>query len=187
MQTKGRIRQISKAERDAMTPQAIAEESSAICQNIIKSDLFKTTERCMLYYPMGSEADVLPLAEECLRLGKELAFPRVMGDVMEFVEISDMAEFAEGHFHVMEPTGRNVVTWEDALVITPGVSFDRRGGRIGYGKGFYDRYFAEYPKLIRMGVSLRLQIVEDVRADEYDKKMHYVVTPDEVIRIREDN
>lgn len=186
MQTKEKIRQMSKAARDAMTPRAIEEESACICKRIMDEEVFRQMERCMIYYPLGSEASLLPLTEQCFRLGKRVAFPRVTGESMEFVEITDLTEFAEGYFHVMEPTGMNIAAWADALVLTPGIAFDRRGGRIGYGKGFYDRYFAEYPKLIRMGVSLRTQIVEDVKADAYDKKMHYVVTPDEVICIRED-
>lgn len=186
MQTKGKIRQISRAARDAMTPQAIAEESVRICTHIMESEVFRQSKRCMLYYPLGSEASLLSLAEQCFAMGKRVAFPRVTGETMEFVEVTDMSQFSEGCFHVMEPTGTDVVTWEDALVMTPGVAFDRNGGRIGYGKGFYDRYFAAYPALVRMGAALRPQLTEDVRADAYDKKMHYVVTPDEVIRIRED-
>lgn len=186
MRTKKEIRQTVRKARDAMMPQEIAKESACICKRIMESDVFERSEKCMLYYPLGSEASVLPLADRCFAVGKRVAFPRVIKDTMEFVEVTDMSGFSEGYFHVMEPIGTNRIEWEDALVITPGVAFDRNGGRIGYGKGFYDRYFAEREGLIRMGVSLLPQMVEDVTADAYDKRMHYVVTPDEFIHIRED-
>lgn len=186
MPTKEQIRKKCKEARNALFPQTVKKESEEICGQILKSELFRRAKQCLLYYPLGNEADVLPLFQACIREGKEVAFPKVVGEDIVFIRVESENRFKEGYFHVMEPVGEPVLCREQALVITPGVAFDRKGGRIGYGKGFYDRFFAAHPTVIRAGVALQCQMVPDVNGDEWDRKMDHLFTSMEWIKIRED-
>lgn len=157
-----------------MKPEEIRQESELVTAGILKSHLFQSAEHILCYYPLGSEVNILPVAQQGIQLGKKIAFPKVMGEDMEFIRVPDMECFAEGAFHIMEPIGERIVNWEDALVLTPGLAFDRQGGRIGYGRGYYDRYFAKHPGLIRAGVAYNRQIVEQVPMDSLDQNMQYL-------------
>jgi 5-formyltetrahydrofolate cyclo-ligase len=85
----------------------------------------------------------------------------------------------------MEPAGADVVTVEDVdVVIVPGVAFDRRGGRVGYGGGFYDRLFSRAPAVPTVAVAFAVQLVDEVPEGRSDRRVDAIVTEDEVIRPR---
>lgn len=129
------------------------------------------------YYPLGSEVSLLPLYEWLLTRQIPLAFPRVSGNAMEFYRVVSMGDFEEGAFHVMEPLLHcQRAAWDRAYTLTPGSVFDRAGNRIGYGKGYYDRYFSAHPMLLRVGIAYERQIEEKIPAERMDVRMHTLVT-----------
>lgn len=98
------------------------------------------------YYPLGSEVSLIPFYKFLLKGEVPLAFPRVQGMSMDFYQVFSLDDLKEGAFHVMEPDNAcKKAEWEYALCFTPGSAFDREGGRFGYGKGYYDRYFEKHP------------------------------------------
>lgn len=150
--------------------------SARICAVIQNSAEYQKAQTLCFYYPLGQEVNLSALAEECLRNGKSVAFPKVHGDDMAFYQVQSLTELRAGCFHVMEPTSEKRVTWEQALVLTPGLVFDTQGSRIGYGKGYYDRYFGQYPHLIRIGIAYASQIEAAIESEPQDIKMHEIVT-----------
>ncbi len=175
-QTKGRIRKILRQRRDSLTEAEIARLSEEICGKIRRQPWYQEAEILYFYYPLGSETDLLALAAEALERGKCVAFPRVAGLDMEFYQVRDLGEFQEGSFHVMEPAGDRLIRAAGALVLVPGLGFDARGNRIGYGKGYYDRYFARYPGCRKVGVAYGAQLVEALACDAQDVAMDAVAT-----------
>lgn len=95
---------------------------------------------------------------------------------MNYFEVGDFSELEEGAFHVMEPQESRPADWEDALVLVPGVAFDRKKNRMGYGKGYYDRYFAGKTDCVRLGIAYELQVAEQLPTEENDLPMEYLVT-----------
>ena len=90
----------------------------------------------------------------------------------------------EGAFHVMEPDEScKRIGGEDAVVLVPGLVFDRKGNRYGYGGGYYDRYFARFPKLSRMAVAFEGQIEEQLAVLPTDVRMHRIYTEEREYRI----
>ena len=77
--------------------------------------------------------------------GKEIAVPKVQGLDMIFYKLTDFAQLEPGYYGIPEPVSGEIVQWEDALMIMPGVAFDRQNHRVGYGGGFYDRYLEKHP------------------------------------------
>lgn len=169
-------RQLLKKRRESLAPVQVQGLSEKICQNIRKQPWFLQAGTVCFYYPLGNEADLLPLAREALDAGKKVAFPRVEGNGMEFFYVNSLGEFREGSFHVMEPIGSEPITEPEALMLVPGVGFDAHGNRLGYGGGYYDRYFASHPKRVKVGAAYRFQLVELLEKGEHDVPMDGVVT-----------
>lgn len=175
------LRKQKKAERDRLTPEERALKSQQICEALLGSALCREARYVYCYAPIGSEADIRSLAEQFFASGKRVAFPRVTGEaVMEFFEVSGWSELKKGAFGVPEPPddGRVSADWKGALVLVPGVAFAADGARCGYGKGYYDRYFAAHPELVRVGIGFECQIAPELSGlcEETDYWLDYVQT-----------
>ena len=162
--------------RNNMSAGEVRMLSEDICRNIAESDVFKEAEYIYAYYPLGNEVDIRTLVEKAWGMGKHVSFPRTKGDEMDFFEADSFDDFKEGNFHVMEPQGDNPVDWEKALVIVPGVAFDKRGNRMGYGKGYYDHFLENHKDVITMAASYELQIMYEVPTESHDVPLDYVAT-----------
>lgn len=180
---KQKIRSRKRAERDALTPDGRILCSHMICEALLQMPLIRETQAVCCYAPIGSEVDIMELAERLWAEGKRLAFPRVFPSAeadMEFYEVKERRELVEGAFHVPEPPadGRLPVDWKGAPVLVPGVAFSVSGARCGYGKGYYDRYFATHPEQVRVGVAYECQLSEELSdcCEATDAQMDYVQT-----------
>ena len=179
MMEKKEIRKQYKMLRNKMSEMEVKEKSDRICQNIISSNLFQQAEKMLVYAPLGNEVDICPVMEEGWRQQKRIAFPKVFGETMRYFEISSFSQLEEGTFHVMEPVETNPIDWEEALVLVPGVAFDRQGSRMGYGKGYYDRFFEGKTDCVKVGVAYELQVADQLPTEENDLPMEYLVTEKE--------
>jgi len=196
-------RKFYKELRDNLAKEQLIAKSRAICRRVLESNEYKRAEIIFAYYPLGNEVNCLPVIEQALEEGKRVVLPRCCLDCqMDFYEIKSLADVKEGHFHVMEPKedckrfeiiGNSMIPneWEQEnmpdskmLALVPGVVFDRLGNRYGYGKGYYDRYFARFRQLNRMALAYTGQISEHLlECLDTDMKMHIIVTEDEVLCI----
>lgn len=187
METKASIRTKYKTLRNAMPENIVREESQRICQNISTWEIFQKAQNCFFYYPLGKEASLLPLFKESIQ--KRAAFPRTSGEEMDFCGVNSTDDFQEGNFHVMEPKDEipamdlAELEQEKTIVFTPGLVFDMNGGRSGYGKGFYDRFFQKYKKVIRVGIALSCQLADQIPMETYDIPMDYLVTPEKIYKV----
>jgi 5-formyltetrahydrofolate cyclo-ligase len=102
---------------------------------------------------------------------------------MGFQEILSLDNLQSARFGLLEPerdVGLMVEPDDLDLVIVPGVAFDRRGNRLGFGGGYYDRFF-ERCNATRVGLAYAFQVVDDIPAEDHDVKIDWLVTEDEVI------
>lgn len=181
MQKKEQLREQCKQIRREMTEEEVKRKSRMIVERLLESKLFQNADHVLFYYPLGKEVDILPAAVYCLQNGKQIAFPKVYGDEMTFFAVTDMSQFEPGAFGIMEPVTEVAVDWKDALVLVPGLGFDRTGGRIGYGKGYYDRYCGDRVGLHLMGVAYDWQILEHIPCDTRDVALDHLITDKEII------
>ena len=169
-------------------PEAFQKEESRKLNRLLISWIARCEQnRFYVYAPLGSEVDIRETISFLLDEGKRVAFPKVKGKDMCFIEVKDMdRELSEGCFHVMEPGDKPPVDWQDAAVLVPGLAFDRSGNRIGYGKGYYDRYFADHSCSCLIGITYRELLYEKgyIPADAFDRNMDAVCTPEEIIKIK---
>lgn len=145
---------------------------------------YAAAQTIALYHPVKREVETAMIFAAGRSCGKTLCFPRTCGDHLEFVAVDRLADLAPGRYGIFEPVGgRAVAVAEFDLVVLPGIGFDRRGFRLGYGKGYYDRTLAgRTPRTRLVGLGYRFQIVESLPTHDHDIALDMVVTEDEIYR-----
>ncbi len=133
-----------------------------------------------LYYPIRNEVDTLELFRFCLENGIRCYFPKItrLGE-MKFYPVNDESELKKGKYGIYEP-GNLDANGEDGeppgVLVVPLVAFDAENYRIGYGKGYYDRYISEHNPLLTIGFAYSFQKVEGFPVDSWDVRLDLVLT-----------
>ena len=151
------------------------------------------------YVSFGKEVDTISFIKECLQAGKKVAVPKMLGKgKMEFFYISSLAELKRNHFGILEPEEieeRRAVPFsfevattqkryeKQQLFIIPGVAFDKKFHRLGYGGGFYDRYLEKYgaENFLKISLAFPMQIRDTIPFEEHDICMDKIITLEGVI------
>ena len=170
------IRKEYGRQRDLLPENEVCKRSKAIVESIVSSRLFLEAGTVFFYYPLRQEVDLLAAAARALEMGKLVGFPRTEGQEIRFYKVQSLEAFSEGRFHVMEPVGAQLIEEESPLILVPGVAFDEEKNRMGYGKGYYDRYLARAPQAVKVGVAYEMQIAPKICSKGYDIPMDYIVT-----------
>ncbi|MEI7815795.1 MAG: 5-formyltetrahydrofolate cyclo-ligase [Desulfuromonadales bacterium] len=163
-------------------------ESSSMAQlNLLSLDEFVRAESIALYATAHNETDTGLILATAFKAGKRVLYPAVCGHQMVFRYVERIDELKQGAFGLLEPCSSGIGHQADEadLIVVPGVAFDRSGHRIGYGKGFYDR-FLQHPgrKAHLVGLCHDFQLIEGgILADSHDIPMDIIVTDLRIVRI----
>lgn len=169
------------------TPDRKALETS-IAGSFLNSELYENCSSLFLYSATGSEVGLGGIFRKALSDGKKVAFP-VCTDRdgnMEFYFVSDEAQLKSGMYGIKEPVKEACTPAEsdgNSVCLVPGLSFDLNGGRLGYGKGYYDRYLEKFQG-VSVGVCFESCISENLILDEHDKKVNYLITDKKIYNFR---
>ncbi len=125
-----------------------------------------------LYLSRGTEAGTAALLEGLRRLGKRVCAPRIAGGEMLCVPLTDRLK--KGPFGILEPEGGEEETCDVAFC--PLLAFDKEGYRLGYGGGYYDRYFAAHPQVLRVGLAYEGQAADKLPREGHDVRLDALVT-----------
>lgn len=153
-----------------------SEKSKVINQKVIHHPWFLNASEILCYMDHRMEVSTKMMILEAFRMGKKVAIPKVHQDTMEFYYIDDIHDVKEGYFGIREPKNHFAANGEHALMIMPGVAFDRKCNRIGYGKGFYDKYVTGKSIQRIIALAFEYQIVESVPTQEHDVRPELIIT-----------
>jgi 5-formyltetrahydrofolate cyclo-ligase len=147
---------------------------------------FAAATSTLLFYSFGSEVPTAGLIQRAVAAGKRVLLPYLDGDSLEAAEVSPDQALVPTGYGPKEPGRRIPVDPAEVdLVVTPGLAFDRHGHRLGYGRGFYDRYLGRLRRdALRTGVAFGFQVVDAVPAGPRDEVVDLIVTEGEVIECR---
>lgn len=188
LEKKKRQRNKMKDLRDALSEDEILNKGYTIMEKTVAHYDFRKAKNILVYMHTGSEVRTDGIIAYGLILGKRVYVPRVKEQKMEFHEIKNIKECEPGSFGILEPPDEASVfdfdeemEKEDTLMILPGLAFDGKGGRLGYGGGFYDRYLAKHPNCIKMGIAYDFQFVKKVVKDEHDIPVDILITDQRIM------
>lgn len=181
---KAALRRVLRARRARIPAELRAAWSAAVAARVQGLDLWRRAETVQLFIgALPGEVETRRLAAACLAAGKTLVCPRVAGGRLELRRVEELNALARSdRWGLWEPTERCAPVEPRAidLALVPGLGFDRRGGRLGMGGGFYDRFLAE-TGAHRVGLCFELQLLLSTPVDGRDAAMHRVVTELRVI------
>ena len=173
------------AHRDAIDPMERARLGGLVLERFLALPEAAAASTVMAFWSFGSEVPMDPLIARLVEAGITVVLPRIVDGHLEPRTWRPGDPVSETHFGAREPEGGSVVDpGEIDVVATPGVAFDRGGGRIGYGGGFYDR-FLPTTRALRAAVAFGVQLLDEpLPRAPFDLPVHVIVTESETIRCR---
>jgi 5-formyltetrahydrofolate cyclo-ligase len=185
--TKHEIRKEILARRLGLDVSQATAKSEIICGRLVSDGAFIAASTVGLYWPFRNEVRTEPLFRAARTGGKRVGFPLVRaGDrALIYIAVEDPAEMSRGTYGVMEPRyqpDRIIRPEEFDLIVIPGVAFDERGYRIGYGAGYFDRLLAgDAVRATRAAPAFDIQIIDRVPRAGHDERVDIIFTESRVI------
>lgn len=147
-----------------------------IFYKVIELKEYKESKMILIYVSLKDEVDTFKLIEHSLRIGKKVAVPKCEGDNIVFYNINTLSDLQEGSFRILEPKTNEIINdFSDSICIIPGIAFDKENNRIGYGRGFYDRFLEKYDGT-KIGLAYAECICDRIDSESTDIKMDIVIT-----------
>ena len=154
------------------------------CENaFLKSRFYTDYETFLIYASFSSEEDTFNLIEKAIRDNKTVFLPKVFGDEMKFFRVLGTNALVKGTFGVPEPKEGEEYSGQNAVCVVPGLAFDKSGNRLGYGKGYYDKFLSMYPDIIKIGFCSGCCYFDEIPAQKNDIKMNFIFVDDNLIGI----
>ncbi|MBD3417916.1 5-formyltetrahydrofolate cyclo-ligase [Candidatus Micrarchaeota archaeon] len=170
------------AKRKAQSAEERAAKSKLIMHELIELPEFREAKVVAFYLPVNGEVDTTEMIKWAHQEGKEVCVPVVHeGKRMCMVIYEPLARMKKGKYRIPEPVGKPERHHVD-LIVVPGVVFDRRGHRIGMGRGCYD-YFLKDKTCVNVGICFGFQLVDEVPVEPHDIAVNIIVTEHGAIRM----
>ena len=173
---KKQIRQSMKQKRLSLSQQTLFSYNQSIFHKVIQHPHYLSSKTIGIYVSLPTEVETRLIIEDAFKHHR-VCVPRVEGETMSFYEIQSLHELKEGHFHVEEPINNHFISPESIdLMIVPMLAYDQECYRVGYGKGFYDRYFAQGFHGYKLGLAYSFQKVNQIDKSPYDIPLDEIIT-----------
>lgn len=180
---KNEVRRQALQKRNAIPLHVRNEWSLDIEKQVLELSLYKEATVVLSYASFRSEVQTGYLHEQIIKDGKILCLPKteVAEKRMDFYPVRKKDELSPGYQGILEPVGKEVFYPSDKeriVMILPGVAFDVKGNRLGYGGGYYDRYLKKYGSLIEWQIMLAYseQKIDCIPIEEHDRKPNQIIT-----------
>jgi 5-formyltetrahydrofolate cyclo-ligase len=178
---KSSLRRLLLEKRDTLSADFINIASKQIQKKLHKIEDYKKARTIAAYFSIGSEVKTQDIIQEILSEQKNLALPRVEGDRLMFCAVKKFEDLEKGEFGIMEPKQNCPIVEKFNVILIPAVAMTRTGQRLGYGKGFYDR-FLKKTKATTIALSYSKMIVKNIPKSDGDVLIQWVVSEDEAIK-----
>ena len=176
------IRISVKAQKSLLSEREKAEAAADAFAILERHAAFLMAKNILLYHSLPDEISTLDFIDKWHHT-KNFFLPRVNGLNLEILPYN-RSRLSLGAFHIEEPQGSDTTDISEIeMVVVPAVAYDRRGNRVGRGKGYYDRLLAN-TKAVKVGVAYDFQLVDEIDAEPHDVKVDFVITNRGVITVK---
>ncbi|HTL70113.1 MAG TPA: 5-formyltetrahydrofolate cyclo-ligase [Candidatus Eisenbacteria bacterium] len=183
METKAELRSRMKARLGAQTPEDRRSKSAAIAEKLFASEAFRRADTVAFFASLPAEVDTAPMIDRSLAAGKRVLLPKtdLAARRVDLYEIRNRATDLEpGALGIPEPRPgrlRAASVAEAALILVPGLCFDRRNNRLGFGAGIYDRFLASAPHgTPKVGLAFAFQVLDEIPVEPHDVPLDLILT-----------
>ena len=163
------LRSKIREQKRAMTSEQIEAASRELTEQFLALEAYRQAKTLYGYLPYNQEVRTAPILAQALADGKRVAVPKIYGEEMRFIYLDDLNQVEKGYAGIPEPIADEPVADDPtALVLMPGLAFDKEGHRIGYGGGFYDKFLNAEPGHPTIALCYAFQMVEELPTEEFD-------------------
>lgn len=164
----------------AMTAAEIESRSAVLAQRLFELPVYRRAASVYVYIAFNQEVRTRPIIERAWTDGKRVATPKIVDGAMRFIWLESFDELVpQVPFGFPEPIGDGPIADDDsALVIVPGLAFDARGYRVGYGGGYYDGWLSAHPGHPTVALCYGFQRVEALFTEAHDMPVELVISDD---------
>ncbi|MCX7714574.1 MAG: 5-formyltetrahydrofolate cyclo-ligase [Clostridia bacterium] len=171
--------------RDKMSEDEVVQKSRKIREILFCTSFYKNADTIMTYLSAKNEPDTLEIVKVATQSGKKIVVPiaDMKTNNMRLSYLPTLDGLCRNSFGILEPRGDFFVPCDVQnvdLILVPGLAFDEKGGRIGYGKGFYDRFLTK-TKAVFVALCYDFQVIEKVAAEAHDVFMDFILTESRLI------
>lgn len=178
------LRRALAERRERLSFLEVEHASKVVSLRLLGLELFARAGKFALYAAVRGEIDLTDFASELLRRGKQTHYPRIESETPPTLSFRRARpdELRAGRYRIHEPSPDHPVAEISDLdvVLVPAVAFDRQGGRLGFGRGYYDAALRPHPKPLRIGVGYHFQLLDRLPVQDHDEPVDVVVTPEEL-------
>ena len=173
---KQELRKTIRDQKRAMTEEMIVSKSEKLGELFTASELYKNAKSIYGYLPYNQEVRTVAMLEQALKDGKRVAVPKCYGDEMRFIWMDDLSKVEKGYANIPEPIADEpIADDETALVLMPGLAFDPKGNRMGYGGGFYDKFLARETNHPTLALCYDFQMMDHLEVEAHDLPVDVVL------------
>ncbi len=181
---KSELRKNAREKREKISDKET--KNANIAESLFNLEMYKNAKKVLIYVSLRNEIETYEIITNALNLGKKVAVPycKDSNGNMDFYLINSLTQLETGSFNVREPKTDEcemLSDFSDSFLIVPGMMFDEQGFRLGYGKGYYDRFLSRFNS-ISAGLCYDEMLVDSVPRDEYDKSVDIIITQSRIIK-----
>jgi 5-formyltetrahydrofolate cyclo-ligase len=181
------LRKQMMARRNKLSHMEVDTLSGQVCRRLEELQPLQQAKVIMGFSSIRNEVNLSPLLKKLYNQGRTILLPRVEGDSLQAVEFKEGEDMGRGSFGIREPQGEPFAVDKIDVVIVPGLVFDASGYRLGYGKGYYDRFLPRLnQQCFQCGICYEFQVVDNVYPHPGDVPVHWVVTDQSEIAVNWD-
>ncbi|MBW2978191.1 5-formyltetrahydrofolate cyclo-ligase [Candidatus Woesearchaeota archaeon] len=182
---KQEIRERVKEVRSNLPHETALEKSKGVIENLSKLKEFIKAKTIMPYVSLGVEVNTRELIkDELTKKEKKIIVPYIEEDIIKVSQLKDFNDLAAANYGILEPVKKYKHKGDIDLVLVPGVAFDKNGSRVGFGKGYYDKFLKTLKKSLKIALAFEEQIVDFVPCEKHDKPVDMIITEKRIIRCR---
>lgn len=182
------IREQIKAKKRALPEAEKRQLNRRIFERLMTEPLIAGAGMIYCYVSLPDEADTRVLIDYFFEHQRKVAVPRVENDKICFYYVNSWQDLQPGAMGILEPKAACLPARDsNKPIIIPGVAFDHSGNRLGYGGGYYDRFLAADPSLIKIAIAYEFQVVKDIPTEDFDQQVSTLITDKKIRRYVNDS